>query len=69
MAWLIVFVSINGTPPRAVEKIPFDDMQSCQAEKAARDSRQAFFASHAFARHVTVERKVVCSVDPAERVG
>jgi hypothetical protein len=43
MIWLIVTISINGGPPQVSEKIPYPDMQSCQAEKAARDHRQDFF--------------------------
>jgi hypothetical protein len=57
MIWLIVTISVNGGPPQVAEKIPYADMQSCQAEKAARDSRQDYFA---FARGVSVKRNVVC---------
>jgi hypothetical protein len=63
MIWLIVWLSINGTPPRVVEKIPFNDMKSCQAEKAVRDSRQGTFLS--FAHNASVKRTVVCSDDDA----
>jgi hypothetical protein len=38
MIWLIVTISINGGPPQVSEKIPDPDMQSCQAEKAARET-------------------------------
>jgi hypothetical protein len=58
MIWLIVLISINAGPPRVLEKVPYADMQCCQAEKAARDSRQDYFA---FAHNVSVKRSVVCS--------
>jgi hypothetical protein len=58
MIWLIVTISISGGPPQVAEKIPYPDMQSCQAEKAARDSRQVYFG---FAHNVSVKRSVVCS--------
>jgi hypothetical protein len=61
MFWLIVTISINGGLPQLSEKIPFEDMQSCQAEKAARDSRPAYFS----ARNISVTRNVVCLKDPA----
>jgi hypothetical protein len=41
--WLIVLISINGGPPGVLDKIPYGDMESCQAEKAARDSRRDYF--------------------------
>jgi hypothetical protein len=66
MIWLIVLISIDGGRPQVVEKIPFKDMQSCQAEKAVRDSRRYYFA---FAHDISVKRNVVCSEDPAAHVG
>jgi hypothetical protein len=66
MIWLIVTISINGGPPQVAEKIPYPDMQSCQAEKAARDHRQDSFA---FANNVSVKRSVVCSDSTAGPVG
>jgi hypothetical protein len=61
MIWLIVTISINGAPPQVAEKIPYGDMQSCQAEKAVRDHRQDSFA---FAHGVSVNRNVVCLGGP-----
>jgi hypothetical protein len=63
--WLVVWISINGAPPQVVEKIPYDDMQSCQAEKAARDHRQDIFT----ARGVSVVRSVICSDGTAGPIG
>jgi hypothetical protein len=64
--WLIVLISINAGPSQVVEKIPYEDMKSCQAEKAARDGRQAYFV---IANGSSIDRKVFCSEDPAARVG
>jgi hypothetical protein len=62
MIWLIVVISINGGPPQIVEKIPYEDMQGCQAEKAMRDSRQAHFV---FPKGTSsMERKVFCTYNP-----
>jgi hypothetical protein len=65
MIWLIVLLSVNAGPPRVVEKIPYEDMQSCQAEKALRNSRHGVFVNGV----ISIERKVFCSEDPAARVG
>ena len=61
MIWLIVVISINGGPPQIVEKIPYKDMQGCQAEKAVRDSRQAHFVAP---NGTSIERKVFCTYNP-----
>jgi hypothetical protein len=66
MIWLIVLISINGGPPRILEKIPYEDMQSCQAEKAVRDSRRDYFV---LANGGSIKRRVFCSEAPAPRVG
>jgi hypothetical protein len=66
MIWLIVLISINGGPQQVIEKIPYEDMQSCQAEKSVRDSRNLHFVG---ANGLSMDRKVICSVDPAARVG
>jgi hypothetical protein len=66
MIWLIVVIYINSGPPQVFEKIPYEDIQSCQAEKAVRDSRQAHFV---VPNGTSVERKVFCTKDPAARVG
>jgi hypothetical protein len=66
MIWLIVLISINGGPQQVVEKILYEDIQTCQAEKAARDSRSLHFVG---ANGFSMERKVICSVEPAARVG
>ena len=66
MIWLIVLISINGGPRQVVEKILYEDIQSCQAEKAVRDSRSFHFVG---ANGLSIERKVVCSVNPAAPVG
>jgi hypothetical protein len=58
MIWLIVTISINGGPPQVIEKIPYADMQSCQAEKAARDSRRDYFV---VANGISIKRNVFCS--------
>jgi hypothetical protein len=63
MIWLIVVISINGGPPQIIEKIPYEDMQGCQAEKAMRDSRQAHFVVPNGAS--SIKRKVFCTYDPA----
>jgi hypothetical protein len=63
MIWLIVVISINGEPPQIIEKIPYEDMQGCQAEKAMRDSRQAHFVVPNGAS--SIKRKVFCTYDPA----
>jgi hypothetical protein len=60
MIWLIVWISINGGTPQVAERIPYADMQSCQAEKSVRDHRKDSFA---FARGVSVTRNVVCLDD------
>jgi hypothetical protein len=62
MIWLIVVISINGGPPQIVEKIPYEDMQGCQAEKAMRDSRQAHFVVPNGTS--SIERKVFCTYNP-----
>jgi hypothetical protein len=62
MIWLIILMSINGGPPRVVERIPFDDMQSCQAEKAVRDSREGTFT---LANKLSVKSDVVCLDAPS----
>jgi hypothetical protein len=67
MIWLMVVISINGGSPQIVEKIPYEDMQGCQAEKAMRDSRQAHFVVPNSTS--SIERKVFCTRDPAARVG
>jgi hypothetical protein len=41
MIWLIVLISINGGPQRAIEEIPYADLQSCEAEKVVREGRVA----------------------------
>jgi hypothetical protein len=61
MIWLIVTISINGALPQVAEKIRYEDMQSCQAEKAVRDHRQDSFA---FPHGVSVNRNVVCLGGP-----
>jgi hypothetical protein len=66
MIWLIVLISINGGPQQVVDKILYEDMQSCKAEKAARDSRMIHFVG---ASGFSMERKVICSVEPAAPVG
>lgn len=58
MIWLIVLVSINGGDQRVIERIPYKDMQSCQAEKAVRDSRPDHFV---FANDLSLKRTVLCS--------
>jgi hypothetical protein len=55
MIWLIVLISINAGLPQVLEKVPYGDMQSCQAEKAVRDSRQAHFVTP---NGTSIERKV-----------
>jgi hypothetical protein len=66
MIWLIVLISINGGPLQILDKIPYQDMQSCQVEKMARDSRQASFVN---ASGASIERKAVCMEGAAARVG
>jgi hypothetical protein len=66
MVWLIVLISINGGPPRVLDKIPYEDLQSCQAEKVARDSRRDYFVE---SNGDSVERKVMCLTDPAALAG
>jgi hypothetical protein len=56
--WLIVVITINGGPPQVLEEIPFKDMQSCLAEKAARDSRKAVFY---YPEVGSIERRLLCS--------
>jgi hypothetical protein len=68
MIWLVVVISINAGPPQVVEKIPYEDLQSCQAEKAVRDSRRDFYFS-VKKNGISVERKVFCSGDSAAPVG
>jgi hypothetical protein len=64
MIWLIVSVSVNGGLAEVVESIPYADMQSCQAAKAVRDSRQADFYS--FANNTSVKSTAVCSDEPQD---
>jgi hypothetical protein len=64
--WLIVLISINGEHPQVLEKIPYKDIQSCQAEKAVRDSRRDYFA---VANGISIKRNVVCLEDAAAHVG
>jgi hypothetical protein len=66
MVWLIVLISINGGPPGVLDKIPYEDMQSCQAEKAARDSRRDYFVE---SNGASVKREVMCVTDPAALAG
>jgi hypothetical protein len=67
MIWLVVVISINAGPPQVVEKIPYEDLQSCQAEKAVRDGRRDFYLS--VRNGISFERKVFCSKDSAAPVG
>jgi hypothetical protein len=67
MIWLIVMISVNAGPPQVLEKVPYEDLRSCLAEKAVRDSRRDFYF-HA-TNGVSVERKVFCSKDPGAPVG
>jgi hypothetical protein len=66
MVWLIVLISINGGPTGVLDKIPYEDLQSCQAEKAARDSRRDFFVE---SNGGSIGRKVMCVTDPAAVTG
>jgi hypothetical protein len=66
MIWLIIVISVNGGRPQVVEKVPYDDLHACQAEKALRDGRPSYFRA---ATGVSVERKVFCSNDPGAPVG
>jgi hypothetical protein len=50
-------VSLNGGLPQVLEKIPYENIQSCQAEKAARDSRVDNFV---FANTISIKRNVFC---------
>jgi hypothetical protein len=71
MTWLIVVISVNAGPPQVVEKIPYEDLRSCQAEKAVRDNRQDVYLhiTNGVSVGVSVERKVFCSKDPGAPVG
>jgi hypothetical protein len=33
MIWLIIVISVNGGRPQVVDKVPYDDLHACQAEK------------------------------------
>jgi hypothetical protein len=66
MIWLIVPISINGGLPRVLEKIPYEDMQSCGAGKAVRNSRRDYSV---LVDVSSIERKVFCLEEPTARVG
>jgi hypothetical protein len=66
MIWLIVLISISGGPPRVVERVPYNDVQSCQAEKVLRDSRPDYFRA---GNGISIKRNVVCSEEAAAHVG
>jgi hypothetical protein len=61
MVWLIVLIFINAGPPRVLERVPYVDMQSCRAEKAVKDSRQAYFVT---SNGTSIRGKVFCSEGP-----
>jgi hypothetical protein len=58
--------SINGQPPRILDKIPYGDMDSCRAEKAVRKSR---LAKNRLEQHkeeiISVDSYVFCLEEPS----
>jgi hypothetical protein len=67
MIWLFVVISLNAGPPQVVEKIPYEDLQSCLTEKTLRDSRRDDYFH--VPTGMSVERKIFCSKNSTAPVG
>jgi hypothetical protein len=68
MIWLIIMISVNGAHPQVINRIPYDNLQACEAEKALRDNHPPDFQLRAGTR-LSIVRKIICSDNPGGPAG